>query len=163
VHTLLLSLCVALVVAATAAARPQGTTLDLALQAGGFYTGHPPAAQLAVAGRAALGIRPLRLGDTGRGVAELQLALAWQGLPSGTVDGRFGPRLESALSRFQKTAAIPATGIAGPATLAALRKEPKGSPIPLVWPVLAPLGDGFGPRGDAFMPASTSSPQLEQT
>jgi murein DD-endopeptidase MepM/ murein hydrolase activator NlpD len=153
VTPLLMSLCVALLVAATAAARPQVATLDLALRAGKFYTGLPPAAELGVTGvadRAALGIRPLRVGEVGRDVAELQLALAWQGFASGTFDGRFGPRLESALTRFQKTAAIPATGVAGRATLVALQKEPKGAPIPLVWPVLAPLGDGFGPRGDSF-------------
>jgi murein DD-endopeptidase MepM/ murein hydrolase activator NlpD len=151
VTPLLLSLCLALVVAAAASARPQVTTLDLGLRAGGFYTGLPPAAEVgATTGRAALGVRSLRLGATGWDVAELQLALAWQGFPSGTFDGRFGPRLESALTRFQQSAAIRATGIAGPATLAALRKEPKVAPIPLVWPVLAPLGDGFGPRGDSF-------------
>jgi murein DD-endopeptidase MepM/ murein hydrolase activator NlpD len=41
-------------------------------------------------------------------------------------------------------------GVAGASTFAALRRAPARCPIALAWPVAAPLGDGFGPRGDRF-------------
>jgi NAD(P)-dependent dehydrogenase (short-subunit alcohol dehydrogenase family) len=75
----LAALCAALGVAATASARPQAAALDGAFRAGGFYTGLPPAAAsaaVAAPGRIQLGSRPLRRGNSGWDVAELQLALA---------------------------------------------------------------------------------------
>ena len=153
VGSLLAALLVALSAPAAAAAHTQTAALDLALRAGGFYTASHPAAVVSATARldrAPLGRRLLRPGETGWDVAELQLALAWQGFPSGTIDGRFGSRLTSALTRFQRTAGLPADGIAGGATIAALRREPPAAPIPLVWPLLARVGDGFGPRGDGF-------------
>ena len=101
-------------------------------------------------GRPALGSRVLRMGRIGWDVAELQFLLAWRGFPSGTLDGLFGPRTESALRRFQRWARLPADGRTGPATLAALRVPPAVSPLRLVRPVDAPLGDAFGPRGARF-------------
>ena len=153
VITLLTVLCVALSLVATASARPQVAALDRALRAGGFYTGLTPASESvapAVAEHAALGSRPVHFGEAGSDVAELQLALAWQGFPSGTFDGSFGPRLQWALTHFQRAAGIRVNGVAGAATFKALRLVPKAASIPLVWPLLAPLGDGFGPRGDSF-------------
>lgn len=97
-----------------------------------------------------LGRRALRRNENGADVADLQLALAWQGFPSGRIDGRFGAQLASSLTRFQRSTGIRPDGVAGAATIVALRREPAGSPIPLVWPLLAPVGDGFGPRGDRF-------------
>ncbi len=144
--------CIALGGAATASARPQAAALDRALRAAGLYAG-PDRATDAVAaapGRRLLGSRPLRRGDTGWDVAELQLALAWQGFPSGPVDGRFGAALAFALTHFQRHAGLRADVVAGGATLAALRERPARAPIPLAWPLLAPVGDGFGPRGDRF-------------
>ena len=138
---------------ATASARPQGAAIDRALRSGGFYTGRSPTpeqAAAAAAERPALGRRPLHLGETGRDVAELQLALAWQGFPSGTFDGAFGPRLALALIHFQQEIGVRADGVAGAATVRALRRAPPTSFIPLVWPLLAPLGDGFGPRRNSF-------------
>ena len=42
-------------------------------------------------------------------------------------------------------------GVAGPRTIDAARSSPiPTSPIRLRWPVRAPTGDGFGPRGNAF-------------
>lgn len=145
-------LCVAVCVPAAAQARVHAAGLDAALREGGFYTGLVPGAARAVAapGRVRLGRRALHRGERGRDVAELQLALAWQGFPSGAIDGRFGPRLGSALVRFQRTERLRVDGVAGAATLAALRRPPARAPIPLVWPLLAPPGDGFGPRGDRF-------------
>jgi murein DD-endopeptidase MepM/ murein hydrolase activator NlpD len=66
------------------------------------------------------------------------------------VDGRFGLQLTSALARFQRGAGLRVDTVAGAATIAALRREPAGAPIPLAWPLLAPVGDGFGSRGDRF-------------
>ena len=98
----------------------------------------------------ALGTRTLRFGAHGFDVAELQLALAWQGFPSGTVDGRFGPKLRSALIRFQRASALRRDGIAGPTTFARLRRPPLASRIPLGWPLLARVGDGYGIRAPRF-------------
>jgi murein DD-endopeptidase MepM/ murein hydrolase activator NlpD len=92
----------------------------------------------------------LRSGAAGKRVRALQLELAWHGFPSGVVDGRFGPHVAGAVRRFQRSAGLPPSGIAGRATLRALAEPLVRSPIPLVWPVLAPVGDRFGPRGDAF-------------
>ena len=92
----------------------------------------------------------LRSGASGKRVRLLQLDLAWHGFPSGVVDGRFGPRLTGALRRFQRSEGLEPDGVAGGATLRALAAPLRHSPIPLVWPVLAPVGDRFGPRGHAF-------------
>lgn len=97
-----------------------------------------------------LGTRSLSIGARGWDVAELQFRLAWHGFPSGTFDGVFGPRLESAVRRFQRHAGLPTIGVAGPRTMSALSQPRPTSPLHLDAPVSAPLGDGFGPRGDAF-------------
>jgi len=41
-------------------------------------------------------------------------------------------------------------GVAGLSTVAALRRAPPACPIALAWPVEAPLGNEFGPRGNHF-------------
>jgi murein DD-endopeptidase MepM/ murein hydrolase activator NlpD len=92
----------------------------------------------------------LRSGASGARVRTLELDLAWHGFPSGVVDGRFGPRVQAAVRRFQRSAGLPPSGVVGPATRRALSEPLLRSPIPLVWPVLAPVGDGFGPRGNGF-------------
>ena len=97
-----------------------------------------------------LGGRVLHLGAVGADVAALQFALAWNGFPSGTLDGRFGPRVSGALRRFQAMRGLPVSGIAGPRTFTALRVRPRDPPFLLGSPVLAPVGDGFGPRGNRF-------------
>ena len=101
-------------------------------------------------GRPELGTRSLSTGARGWDVAELQFKLAWHGFPSGPFDGTFGPRLDAAVRRFQRFAALPTIGIAGPRTMAALRRPLPTSPLELNAPVSAPVGDRFGPRGDAF-------------
>jgi murein DD-endopeptidase MepM/ murein hydrolase activator NlpD len=99
---------------------------------------------------APLGARILHAGARGWDVSALQFSLAWHGFPSGPLDGLLGPRTDSALRRFQAWAGLVADGSAGPATLVKLRAAPPRSPIGLAQPVDAPLGDGFGPRGDRF-------------
>jgi murein DD-endopeptidase MepM/ murein hydrolase activator NlpD len=142
--------------AASAQARSRTVALEASLHAGGFYAGRLSAEWLVSAsagghrGGALLGRRTLHRNEAGWDVAELQLALDWQGFASGVIDGRFGRQLTSALTRFQRAAGLRPSGIAGPSTIALLRRQPAGSPIPLVWPLLAPIGSGFGPRGDRF-------------
>jgi peptidoglycan hydrolase-like protein with peptidoglycan-binding domain len=102
-------------------------------------------------GRPPLGSRTLRPGDVGWDVSALQFRLAWRGFPSGTFDGGFGPHLQAAVEGFQRWAGLHVDGIAGPSTLASLRSHPiPASPIRLARPVSAPVGDGFGPRGNRF-------------
>jgi len=92
----------------------------------------------------------LRSGASGKRVRALQLELAWHGFPSGVVDGRFGPHVAGALRRFQRSEGLRPDGVADGATLHALAGPLRRSPIPLVWPLLAPVGDRFGPRGNGF-------------
>jgi peptidoglycan hydrolase-like protein with peptidoglycan-binding domain len=97
-----------------------------------------------------LGSRPIHLGHRGWDVAALQFLLAWHGFPSGRLDGHFGVRVDAALRRYQRWAELGADGIAGPATLAVLRSAHPRLRLALAWPVAAPVGDSFGPRGDRF-------------
>ena len=98
-----------------------------------------------------LGVRPLHIGLAGWDVAAMQFELAEHGFASGTFDGILGPRIEHALRRFQKWAGLHVDGIAGIATLKALRAPPPSIPLTLAWPLThAKLGDPFGPRGDRF-------------
>jgi peptidoglycan hydrolase-like protein with peptidoglycan-binding domain len=101
-------------------------------------------------GRHLLGTRPLTRGASGWDVAALQFLLAWHGFPSATIDGGLGVHTYRALRRFQRWAGLRPDGVAGASTLAALRRPPPRSPIALAWPVDAPLGDRFGPRGSRF-------------
>ena len=111
-----------------------------------------------------LGSRPLRFGKAGWDVASLQFQLAEHGFPSGGIDGIFGRHIDGALRRFQKYAGLKVDGVAGPATLAALRKPPATIPLPLAWPLpVHVLGDPFGPRGDRWhtgidLPAPLGTP-----
>jgi hypothetical protein len=101
-------------------------------------------------GRHVLGSRPLTRGARGWDVAALQFLLAWHGFPSAAIDGDLGLHTDRALRRFQRWAGLRPDGVAGTSTLAALRRAPATCPIALAWPVEAPLGNGFGPRGNHF-------------
>lgn len=101
-------------------------------------------------GRPELGSRALEHGAVGWDVARLQFLLAGHGFPSGAFDGRFGPRTDGALRRFQRWADVAPDGILGPATLAALDAAPAQSPIRLKAPLPAAQAHGFGPRGNRF-------------
>ena len=101
-------------------------------------------------GRHLLGSRPLTRGSTGWDVSVLQFVLGWHGFPSGVLNGRLGVHTERALRRFQRWAGLSPDGVAGPATIAALRRPLPGCPLLLAWPLEGPVGDGFGPRGNRF-------------
>ncbi len=103
-------------------------------------------------GSPALGSRTISRGASGWDVAALQFRLAWRGFPSGAFDGGYGARTAAAVGRFQLWAGLGADGIAGPSTIAALRQPIRRSPIWLVAPVRAGIGDRFGPRGNRFHP-----------
>jgi murein DD-endopeptidase MepM/ murein hydrolase activator NlpD len=114
-------------------------------------------------GRPALGTRMLAGRAVGWDVAQLQFLLAWHGFPSGPLDGRFGPRTEAAVRRFQLWAGLPPDGAPGRATLAELRTPPPASPLALAPPLDVPFTDVFGPRGNLFhtgldFPARTGTP-----
>jgi murein DD-endopeptidase MepM/ murein hydrolase activator NlpD len=101
-------------------------------------------------GKHLLGSRPLTNGATGWDVAALQFLLAWHGFPSSAFDGGLGLHTERALRHYQRWAGLPVDGVAGASTLAALRRPPAGCPLALAWPLTAPVGDAFGPRGARF-------------
>jgi len=111
-----------------------------------------------------LGQRQLRLGNAGWDVASLQFRLAEHGFPSGSFDGIFGPHIHRALRRFQEWAGLKPDGVAGPATLAALRRAAPTIPLPLSWPLIAHvIGSPFGPRGERWhtgidLPAPLGTP-----
>ncbi|HEY8858690.1 MAG TPA: D-glucuronyl C5-epimerase family protein, partial [Gaiellales bacterium] len=63
---------------------------------------------------------PLRAGDNGERVVELQTALAELGY-GGDPDGGFGPATRAALVRFQRSRDIPTDGVAGLTTAMAIR------------------------------------------
>lgn len=63
----------------------------------------------------------LRYGSTGPYVEMLQLGLQRSGYLSVPPDGKFGPRTQSAVIRFQRQNGLSPDGIAGPLTFAALR------------------------------------------
>jgi peptidoglycan hydrolase-like protein with peptidoglycan-binding domain len=101
-------------------------------------------------GRHLLGSRPLRRGQSGWDVAALQFLLAWHGFPSASIDGGLGSHTDRAVRRFQRWAGVTPDGVAGPSTIAALRKAPAACPLPLAWPLKGPIGSPFGPRGNRF-------------
>jgi Peptidase family M23/Putative peptidoglycan binding domain len=102
--------------------------------------------------RHVLGSRSLSPGMAGWDVAELQFALAWHGFPNATIDGGFGGHVERALIKFQRWAHLTPDGVAGPGTFRALRAPLPRCPIALAWPLRAPVGSPFGPRGIGFHP-----------
>ena len=99
-------------------------------------------------GRHPFGSRTIGANAKGWDVAALQWLLATHGFASGPFDGQLGPRGEAALQRFQAWAGLGADGLAGRATISAVRRPPRGSPLNFAYPISAPIGDGFGPRGD---------------
>jgi Putative peptidoglycan binding domain len=64
----------------------------------------------------------LKPGDTGSQVKLLQSALTRLGYQPGTPDGSFGPTTKQALLAFQTAQGLTADGVAGPKTIAALKR-----------------------------------------
>ncbi len=167
---------------ARAAGSPQVAALQVALRAAGLYrdtidgvrgpattaalrrfqtrrglapdgvAGASTRAALGRHGRPVLGSRTMRAGMSGFDVAAFQFRLAWRGFPSGKFDGSYGSRTVAAVGRFQLWEGLPADGVAGRATIAAVERPILGSPIRLSRPIRAPIGDRFGPRGNGFHP-----------
>jgi murein DD-endopeptidase MepM/ murein hydrolase activator NlpD len=99
-------------------------------------------------GRPGLGSRAITDGARGWDVAALQFQLARHGFPGGPFDGGFGARTDASLRRFQAWAGLGADGVAGPGTLAALRRPPARSILRFAAPVPGGIGDRYGPRGN---------------
>ncbi|WP_399091522.1 peptidoglycan-binding protein [Streptomyces sp. BBFR2] len=105
---------------ATRAASP-GPAPDAAASAPGTWHPRPPA-------RATTAPPALREGATGRRVTELQLRLRELGLYTAPVDGRYGPAVRDAVTRYQTHYAVPddPRGVYGPATRASLESRTYG-------------------------------------
>jgi murein DD-endopeptidase MepM/ murein hydrolase activator NlpD len=101
-------------------------------------------------GRHRLGSRPLALGARGWDVAAFQFLLSWHGFPSGPIDGTFGVRTALAVARYQRSLGLTQDGVAGPATLLALRSALPRCPLELAWPVAGMVTSPFGPRWLGF-------------
>lgn len=88
-------------------------------------------------------MRPLRRGDSGDDVRQLQHALKRLGLYFYVADGSFGYSLETAVTAFQRSSGLTIDGIAGPETLAALGLDkPTPGPTPTPTPAPAPTPPG---------------------
>jgi len=101
-------------------------------------------------GTPALGSRVMHKGQRGWDVAALQFLLQRRGYSPGGLDGGFGAGTQSALLSFQRAAGLTADGLAGGATLHALRhrfggptRTPTG-PVRFYHPVPGGIGDPFG-------------------
>jgi peptidoglycan hydrolase-like protein with peptidoglycan-binding domain len=97
-----------------------------------------------------LGSRALGVGASGWDVAAFQFLLAWHGFPSGPIDGAFGTRTARAVMRYQRWLGIPQDGVAGRATLLALRSRVPRCPADLAWPAAGAVSSLFGPRWQGF-------------
>jgi Peptidase family M23/Putative peptidoglycan binding domain len=101
-------------------------------------------------GRPALGSRVMHSGQRGWDVAALQFLLQHRGFSPGGLDGGFGAGTRSALMAFQRAAGLTVDGLAGSATLHALRHRSGGpsrtptGPVRFYHPVPGPIGDPFG-------------------
>jgi murein DD-endopeptidase MepM/ murein hydrolase activator NlpD len=87
-------------------------------------------------------------GVRGWDVAALQFLLASRGYGPDGFDGGFGPNTQDAVRRYQSAAGLTVDGVAGPATLGALRHRrvysTPGDPVRFLRPISATITDGFG-------------------
>jgi murein DD-endopeptidase MepM/ murein hydrolase activator NlpD len=105
----------------------RGPRTTAALRALQQRFGHRSLAALGSLGRPRYGTRALRFGMVGLDVAALQFELRYHGFPNND-RGAFGRHTLLALERFQRYAALPADGVAGRSTYAALAKPPPAAP-----------------------------------
>ncbi len=107
-----------------------------------------------------LGDRTLRVGSHGDDVRTFQRLLTRSGFRA-TADGRFGQSTRTALTRFQRSARLRRTGVAGPKTIRIVRGAARSASAP---PVSTGGGVTFGaPMGPAAAapaaaPAATGPP-----
>ena len=111
-------------------------------------------------GRPPLGSRTLTVGRRGWDVAALQFLLRRRGSDPRSIDGGFGRATAAAVRRFQRRRGLGADGVAGPATIRALRRggasrRPRparapaaNTPVRFLRPLAVPFTDGFGMRGN---------------
>jgi peptidoglycan hydrolase-like protein with peptidoglycan-binding domain len=78
----------------------------------------------------------LSSGDFGASVTELQQLLKRAGVPTGSIDGDFGPMTQAAVRRFQSSRGLPVDGVVGPRTWAALRQSSGPTPSGTTQPSL---------------------------
>ncbi len=78
-------------------------------------------------GRPLFGARTMSRGKVGFDVSVLQFLLAKRGFPPRRLNSNFGPLTQKLVIRFQRKAGIPADGVVGPLTRAALL-SPTGHP-----------------------------------
>ena len=100
-------------------------------------------------GRPRLGSRVMKVGNRGWDVAALQYLLQRKGYGPGIADGIFGGLTQAAVVRAQGAAGISVDGLAGSATIGALRGRGSSTPSGpgrFLRPVPGPLGDRFGAR-----------------
>jgi murein DD-endopeptidase MepM/ murein hydrolase activator NlpD len=100
-------------------------------------------------GKPNLGKRPLHVGQSGWDVAALQFLLHTRGFEPGGFDGGFGPDTKNAVRRYQSAAGLNVDGVAGQATVHALRggevvARAPSDPVRFIRPVPGAIGDGFG-------------------
>jgi peptidoglycan hydrolase-like protein with peptidoglycan-binding domain len=169
IRSLALVIVVLAVVPAGALAAETGGAATGGAPAGGARVEAPPAATPATpsragaraAGGASAGQRMLARGARGPAVRRLQQLLTRAGLPTPVV-GIFGPQTERNVRAFQRRAGMRADGIAGPRTLAALRRAPVAAapaappvdPAPATPPAPGPTSVAtLRPDGTASPPA----------
>jgi peptidoglycan hydrolase-like protein with peptidoglycan-binding domain len=125
-------------------------------------------------GKPRFGSRVMHVGQRGWDVAALQFLLTRRGFSPGGIDGGFGPATRSGVSRFQSASGLGADGLAGPATLRALRRRrapsaphrvttPVSGPVLFLRPIHGKIGDPFGWRWGRMhtgldFPAPTGTP-----
>jgi murein DD-endopeptidase MepM/ murein hydrolase activator NlpD len=124
-------------------------------------------------GRPGLGSRTMKVGDRGWDVAALQFLLQRAGHGPGRADGAFGPLTRAAVVRAQGAAGLGADGLAGPATIRALRgggsnggptsTPVSNSPVSFLRPVSGPIGDGFGAPRNGYSHQGLDFPVPEGT
>ncbi|HEX3239731.1 MAG TPA: peptidoglycan-binding protein [Solirubrobacterales bacterium] len=123
-------------------------------------------------GRPGLGSRTIKVGDRGWDVAALQFLLQRAGHGPGRADGAFGPLTRAAVIRAQSAAGLGADGLAGPATIRALRgggnsgptnTPVSNAPVSFLRPVPGPIGDGFGAPRNGYSHEGLDFPVPEGT
>lgn len=60
------------------------------------------------------------LGSTGQAVKDLQTSLKQLGFYNGPISGKFGTQTRAAVIKFQQSKNLPADGVVGPKTRAAM-------------------------------------------